>query len=57
MKFCMCVLLRLKKIFDMSVTSSDHQNFYLPTDFDEILYACFRSTKKNFQHDCDVIGA
>ena len=57
MKFCMCVLLRLKKIFDMSVTSSDHQNFYLPTDFDEILYACSRSTKKKFRHECDVIGA
>ena len=32
----------------MSVTSSEHQNLYLPTDFDKIWYVCTRSTKKNF---------
>ena len=35
-------------MFAMSVTSSEHQNLYLPTDFDKIWYVCTRSTKKNF---------
>ena len=48
MKFCMCVLGRLKIFFDMSVTSSEHQNFYIPTDFNEILSVWPRSTKKMF---------
>ena len=44
----MCVKGKLENFFDMSVTSSEHQNFYLPIDFDEILSVRPRSTKKMF---------